>query len=144
MLAGFASFLKGRESCGMRQDLQCGHHVTGRDAVHAHAGVRPLHGQRGCHVSDSSFRSVIRCLRLGDVDDRTAHGADHDNTAGLLAFHEMLSNTNGKQPGAVDIHAPQFLHAVVRVVDGGVVFCETGGSHQVVDFAVLGDDFVES
>jgi hypothetical protein len=80
-------------------------------------------------VTDSGLGGVVRSLRLRDVDDGTAHGSDHDNAARCLALHQMLSNTDSEEPGAVHVDTPELLHAVVRVVDGGPVLSEPSRSH---------------
>lgn len=125
-------------------DLQCGEHVSGRNAVDAHTCVCPFDCERGRHVSDCSLRGVVRSLWLGDVDNGTTHGADHDNAARCVALHQVLGNTNSKEPCAVNIDAPQLLHAVVWVFDGWEVLGEAGGCDEVVDLAVLCDDLVQS
>jgi len=106
--------------------------------------VRPLNGERRRHVSDRSLRGIVRSLGLGDVDDGTAHGPDHDDAARGVALHQVLGNTNSEEPGAVDVHTPKLLHAVVWVVDGREVLGEAGGCDEVVDLAVLRDDLVQS
>lgn len=95
-------------------------------------------------MSDRSLCGVVRSLRLRDVDDGATHGADHDNAAGCIALHQVLGNTNSEEPGAVDVHTPKLLHAVVWVVDGREVLGEAGGCDEVVDLAVLRDDLVQS
>ena len=106
--------------------LQRSEHVTGRDAVDSDTGMRPLDGERRGHVPDSGFGGVVGSLRLWDVDNGAAHGADHDNAAIGLALHQVLRDTDGEQPGAVDVDTPQLLHAVVWVVYGWEVLCESG------------------
>jgi hypothetical protein len=105
--------------------------------------VGPLDGERRSHVPDRGFGGVVGSLRLWDVDNGTAHGADHDNAAIGLALHQVLCDTNGEQPGAVDVDTPQLLHAVVWVVDSWVVLGEAGRGDKVVDLAVHRDDLVE-
>jgi hypothetical protein len=95
-------------------------------------------------VPDSSFGGVVGGLRLRDVDDGTAHGADHDNAAIGLALHQVLRDADSEQPGTVNVDSPQLLHTVVRIVDGWVVLGEAGGCDKVVDLAVLRNDLVES
>ena len=106
--------------------------------------MRPLDCKRRRHVPDRSLCGVVRSLRLRDVDNGTAHGPDHDNAAGCIALHQVLGNTNSKEPGAVNVDAPQLLHAVVWVFDGWEVLGEAGGCDEVVDLAVLRDDLVQS
>lgn len=105
--------------------------------------MRPLDRERRGHVSDSSLSGVVGSLRLWDVDNGTAHGADHDNAAGCFALHQVLGNTNSEEPGAVDIDTPKLLHTVMWVVDSWEVLGEAGGSDKVVDLAVLCDDLVQ-
>ena len=94
-------------------------------------------------MPDSCFGGVVGSLRLWDVDNGTAHGADHDNAAVGLALHQVLCDTNSEQPRAVDVNTPQLLHTVVWVVNSWVVLGEPGGGDEVVDLAVLRDDLVE-
>jgi hypothetical protein len=125
------------------KNLQGSEHVTWRNAVDTNACVRPLDGERRGHVTDSGLSGVVGSLRLRDVDNGTAHGSDHDNTARCLALHQMLSNTNSKEPGAVNVDAPELLHAVVRVIDCWEVLREPGRSYKIVDLSMLCDDLVE-
>jgi hypothetical protein len=88
------------------ENLQSSEHVTRRDAVDTNACVCPLDGERRSHVTDSGLSGVVGSLRLRDVDNGTAHGSDHDNATGCLALHEVLGNTDGEEPGTVNVDTP--------------------------------------
>lgn len=105
--------------------------------------MRPLDGERAGQVPHGRLGSVVRGLRLRHVDDRTTHAADEDDRAGRLPLHEMARHARREEVGAVDIDAPQLLHAVVGVLDGVVVLGEAGGGDKVVDLAVVLDDLVD-
>lgn len=90
-------------------------------------------------MPDGGFGGVVRRLRLRHVDNGAGHGADHDHRAFDLALHEMPRHFAGEKVRAVDIDAPELLHAVWWVCDGVEVFGEAGRCDEVVDFAVVSD-----
>ena len=104
----------------------------------------PLNGERGGQMSDGGLGRVVRSLWLWNVDNGTAHAANHDDAALGLASHQVLGDGARPDVGTVDIDTPELLHTVVRVGDGVKVFGETGRSDQVVNLAVLLDDIGEN
>jgi len=52
----------------------------------------------------------------------------------------VLGSLDTEEVCSVDVDAPKLLHALVGIGDGFVVFAETGGGDEAVDFAVLFDD----
>jgi hypothetical protein len=80
-------------------------------------------------------------LRLGNIDNGTGHAANHDHAAWGLARHEMTGDGCGKQIGAVNIDSPQLAHAINGVVDSLKVFGEASRGDEMVDFAMLFDNF---
>ena len=91
-------------------------------------------------MPDSSLGSVVRCLRLRHVDNGTRHATNADNAAWRTTTHQVLGSLDTEEICSVDVDTPELLHALVRVCDGFVVFAETGGGDEAVDFAVLFDD----
>lgn len=85
-------------------------------------------------------RHVLR-LRLGNVDNGARHAANQDHASGCLALHEMARDRGSKQVSAVDIDSPQFAQAINRIVDGLVILSEAGRCNEVVNLAMLFDDF---
>lgn len=79
-------------------------------------------------------------LRLGHVDDRARHAADHDDAAGALTLHQMTSDRGSEKVGAVDIDGPELAHTLDGVVDGLKVLSETSRCDEVVDLAVGGEN----
>lgn len=53
----------------------------------------------------------------------------------------MTSNLGGKEVGAVDIDSPQLSHAINWVIDGFKVLCEASGSDEMINLAMLLDNF---
>lgn len=90
-------------------------------------------------MANSGLGSVVGSLRLGNVDDGTAHTSNEDDTTRSLALHEVTSNTSGEEIGAVNIDTPELSHTVDRILDGVEVLSEAGRCDQVVDLAVLAD-----
>lgn len=121
-------------------DLQRRQHVSGRDAIYPDTRMRPFHGQRTGQMADSRFGGIVGRLRLRNIDNGATHTSDKDNTSWRSPLHEMPRDARGEEVGAVDVDAPEFLHAFVGVFDCVEVFGEACGSHEVVDFAVGGDD----
>ena len=103
--------------------------------------MSPLDRQTGRHLPNGSFGRIVRRLGLGHIDDGARHGADHDNAAGRFALHEVAGHADSEEVGAVDVDAPELLHAVVGVGDGVEVLGEAGRGDEVVDAAVGGEDF---
>lgn len=66
-------------------------------------------------MPDRCLGCIIRCLRLGHVDDTSGHGANEDKTTGRVAPHHVLRSLDGEEVGAVDVDAPKLLDAVVRI-----------------------------
>jgi hypothetical protein len=54
----------------------------------------------------------------------------------------VLGDSDSPEISTVNIDAPKLLHAIVGVRDSRVVLGESGGCDEVVDFAVLLDDFL--
>lgn len=80
-------------------------------------------------------------MRLGNVDNSTGHATNHDHATWGFALHEMASNRSGKEIGAVNIDSPQLAHTVNWVLDGLEVLSKAGRGNEVVNLAVLLDDF---
>jgi hypothetical protein len=80
-------------------------------------------------------------LWLRHIDDGAGHAADEDHAPWGLAFHQVLRDGDGEQVCAVDVDAPELADAVNRVIDGLEILGEAGGGDEVVDPAVLYDDF---
>lgn len=95
-------------------------------------------------MSYCGLGSVVRCLRLWDVDNGAGHTANEDHRAGCRAsFHEVFCYTRGEEVCAVHIDAPELLHSFVGVGDGIVVLGEAGTGDQMVDLAVFANNFGE-
>lgn len=78
-------------------------------------------------MSHSSLSSIIWCLRLRDIYNRSRHATDEDHRASPgLTFHEMFRYTSCEEVCSVDVDAPELLHPFVGVGDGVVVFGEAG------------------
>ena len=95
-------------------------------------------------MSDCGFGGVVRGLWLRYIDDGAGHGSDHHHRALSLAIEQMFSIFTSPEICAVDIDAPEFVEAVGRVGDGIKVFSKAGGGDQVVDFAMVTEDFGEA
>ena len=120
---------------------QSSEHIARANAVDTDTMTSPLHSERSSKVAHGSLRGIVRSLRLGNINDSAGHGADHNDATGRLPLHKVLSNIDGEEVCAVDIDAPQLLHTVEGVVDGLEVLGEAGRRDQVIDLAVLGQDF---
>ena len=126
------------------KNLQCSQHIPRRNGIDPNPGMRPLDRERSAQMPDRRFGRIIRRLGLGHIDDGAAHTADEDHTSRALTLEQMARDARGEEVGAVDVDAPELLHAVVRVRDGVEVLGEAGGSHEVVQLAVRGDAFVDA
>lgn len=124
-------------------NLQGSQHVSGADAVHANVVFGPFNGKTRGKVAHSGLGCVVGSLGLGNIDDGTRHAADQDNAAGGLALDQMLGDTGGEEVGSVDVDAPKLPHPINGVGNSVEVLCETGRIDQVVDLAMLLDDFFE-
>jgi hypothetical protein len=92
-------------------------------------------------VAHGSLRGVVRSLGLGNINDGAGHGADHDYATGRLALDQVLGDIDSEEVCAIHIDAPQLLHTIEGVVYGLEVLCEARRGDQVIDLAVLGQDF---
>ena len=108
-------------------NLQGREHIARADAIDANAGMRPFDGEASREVPHRRLRRVVGRLRLRDVDDAPRHAADHNDTPGGLALHQMFRHADREQVGPINIDPPQLLHPVVRVRDCIVVFGEPSG-----------------
>jgi len=118
--------------------LQSSQHVAGANTVDSDILGSPLDGEGRSEVSHGSLGGVVGGLRLRHIDDSARHGADHDDVAWGVALHQMLGYARGEQVGAVDVDAPELLHALERVVDCVEVLGKACRGDQVVDPAMLG------
>lgn len=100
----------------------------------------PLNCQTGSQMPDRRFCCVVWCLWLWHIDDGTGHAPDHHNASRLIPLHQMLGHSSCEQISTVHVHAPEFLHPVVRVGYGIKVLGETCRSDQVIDLAMLLND----
>lgn len=64
-------------------------------------------------------------LGLGNVDNGTGHGPDHDHGAGSIALHQVSGNAGSEEVGTVDVDGPKLAHTVDGVLDGLEVLGET-------------------
>lgn len=93
-------------------------------------------------MSNSGFRSIIWRLRLRDVHDTPTHAPDEDHATRALSLDHVLRNLHSAEVRSVDVHAPELLHAVVRVVLRFEVLGEAGGGYEDVYVrVVLCEDF---
>lgn len=83
-------------------------------------------------------------MGLWYIDNATAHASNEDHAALSLALHQVLGDIDGEEISTIDINGPQLAHAVDWVVDGVVVLGETCAGDQIVDLAVLFDDFLNA
>lgn len=126
--------------------------------------MRPLNSERGSHVAYTSLGNVIwavgngcqfNCrlvhpgmrllqvdlrLRLGHVDNRARHAANHDHAAAALALHEVTGDRGSKEKGTVHVDGPQLAHAVDGIVDGLEILGKASRGDEVVNLAVSLDD----
>ncbi len=121
--------------------LQCSQHVAGADDVDADTCMGPFDGQTRGQMADGCLGCVVGCLRLRDVDDGPGHGSDHDDAALCVSLHQVTGDAGCEQVGPVDVDAPEFLDSIERISDCVEVLGEAGGCDQMVDFAVVLDDF---
>ena len=103
--------------------------------------MSPLNSQTGSQMSNSCLCRVVRCLRLRDVDNSAGHAANEDHCSRCLPLHQMFGNCNCKQVCTIHVDAPKLADSLDRVVDGFEVLGETGRRNQVINLAVLLDDF---
>ncbi len=106
--------------------------------------MRPLHRQTTRQVPHGCLRSIIWRLRLRYIDNCSGHTPDKDHSTRRLTLDEVLRDADGEEICAVDIDAPELADPLDGVVDGLEVLGEAGGGDEVVDFAVLGDNFCDS
>lgn len=82
-------------------------------------------------------------LRLGlrHVHNGTRHASDHNNATGSLSLHEVAGNRAREEVGSVNVDSPELAKTVDRIVDSFEIFGEASRGNQVVNLAVLLDDF---
>ena len=68
--------------------------------------MSPLDRQTGSQMPDSSLGRIVRCLGLGDVDNRAGHAPNEDHAAFRIPLHQMPGHAHGKVVGSIDIDAP--------------------------------------
>lgn len=105
--------------------------------------MRPFDRQARRKVPNSCLCCIVWCLRLGNVDHGTGHGANHDHAAFCLSLQQMTGDACREQICAIHIHPPQLLQSVVGVSDRVKVLGETSGGDEVVDFAMIPDDLLD-
>lgn len=120
--------------------LQRSKHITRADIVYSDSAACPLNRQTRGQMSHRRFRSIVRRLRLRHIDNRTRHAPDKDNAPRRLTIHKVLSDASSEEVSAVDVDTPELLHPIVGIVYGVVVFGESGGCDEHVDFTVGFDD----
>jgi hypothetical protein len=103
----------------------------------------PFNSQAGSQMSYGSFGSVVRCLRLRDVDDCPGHAPNEHHAPLCIPLHQMSSHSNGKIISSVDIDAPKLVHSVRRIVDGVVILGEASRGDQMINLSVISEDFFE-
>ena len=123
------------------QGLQSCQHVARADAVDTDASMCPLHSKTRSQMSHGCLCSIVRCLRLRHIDNGARHRANHNHTTLRLALHQMPSDLASKEVGPVNVHAPEFPQPIWWVCDSVKVLGETGRRNQMVDLAVVLDDF---
>ena len=101
----------------------------------------PLHSKTRSQMSHGCLCSIVRCLRLRHIDNGARHRANHNHTTLRLALHQMPSDLASKEVGPVNVHAPEFPQPIWWVCDSVKVLGETGRRNQMVDLAVVLDDF---
>ena len=126
----------------VERDSQSGQHVTWANDIDTDTSMGPLDRQTGCQVANGGFGCVIRGLRLGDVDDGARHGPNHHDTTRGLPLHQVTSNSGSEQIRSIHIDAPELLHTVEGVGNRIEILGEAGRSDQMVNLAVILDDFL--
>jgi len=106
------------------RDVQCSKHIARRDDIDSNVCVRPLHRKRARQMPHGRLGRIVRCLRLGHVDNMSRHGPDHHHTAPNLPFHQMLSEAGGPVVGAIEIDAHELVDPIGGVGNGIKVFGE--------------------
>ena len=101
----------------------------------------PFNCQATCQMPYGGLGRIIRRLRLRYIDNGSGHGSNHNHTATCFSFHQMAGHSYRKQIGAIDIDPPKLFDAIEWVLNGVKVLCKAGRSHQMIDFAVILDDF---
>ena len=123
------------------QGLQSCQHIARADAIDTYASMCPLHSKTRSQMSHGCLCSIVRCLRLRHIDNGARHRANHNHAALCLALHQMPSNLATKEVCPVNIHAPELPEPVWWVCDSIKILGETGRCDQVVDLAVVLDNF---
>ena len=123
------------------QGLQSCQHVARADAVDTDASMCPLHSKTRSQMSHGCLCSIVRCLRLRHIDNGARHRANHNHTTLCLALHQMPSNLATEKVCPVNVHAPKLPEPIWWVCDSVEILSETGRCDQVVDLAMVLDNF---
>merc|ERR1712093_192751 len=124
------------------QDLlrESSEHISRRNAVDSDISMSPLNRQTRSQMSNSRLRSIVRCLRLWNVDNSSRHATNEDHASRRLSLHQVLRDGDSKQVCSIHVDTPQFSYSLNWVVDCLEVLCESCRCDQVVDLAMLRDD----
>lgn len=75
---------------------------------------------------DIGFCSVIRSLRLRNIDDGIGYGFDYDYVVWCFVFYEVVCDGGSEEVGIVYVDGLEFVYVVDGVVDSFEVFCKVG------------------
>lgn len=127
-----------------------GHDVAGRNGVGASI-LSPLNSQTLDEVNDTSLSGVVGSLKLGNVDDATAHGSSGNEAARSIVGQGLTSNGStlvllatpvlSSRPGgvvsAVEVSLDDITVVVNRAVNHGALGPgDTGVSDKDVQTAI--------
>jgi hypothetical protein len=87
---------------------------------------------------------IINCLWLRNIHNTTTNTPNIDNGAPYPSFHEMLRNSDASEILTVYIDAPEPIERWFRVGDGRDILAVAGAGDEIVDFAVVVNDFCYS
>lgn len=102
--------------------------------------MSPLNRQTRSQMSNSRLRSIVRCLRLWNVDNSSRHATNEDHASRRLSLHQVLRDGDSKQVCSIHVDTPQLSYSLNWVVDCLEVLCESCRCDQIVDLAMLRDD----
>lgn len=92
-------------------------------------------------MANRCFGSVVRSLRLWNIDNASRHTSNEHHTSRRLSPDQMFCDCNGEKICTVDIYPPELLHPIWRITDSIKVLCKSSGCYESVNFAMLMQDF---